>query len=438
MSSTDRVFASSREELEARQGEQLKALVGQLLESNPFWAPRLQAAGLAEGPVDAERLRALPTVRKAELVEDQEQNPPYGTNLTFPLESYIRFHQTSGTTGKPMRWLDTADSWKVLLSTWRRVLEAAGIGPQDRLFVPFSFGPFLGFWAAFDAAAELGCLTIPGGGMDSRGRLRVLLENGATAFCATPTYALHLAEVAAAEGIDLSESAVERIIVAGEPGGSVPAVRKRLENLWPGARIFDHHGMTEVGPISFPHPEEPDLLFIDEDAFLAEILEPGGEALMPAGQPGELVITTLRRTGSPLLRYRTGDLVRRSTRSPDELGFVEMALEGGILARVDDMMVVRGVNLYPSAVDQVVRGVGGVAEYRVDLERSGALLEVEVTVEPLPGEGDLAAFAGRLEDAFRSAFQMRIPVVAVEPGTLPRFELKAKRWHRRANPKGVS
>ncbi len=401
------------------------------LEENPFYAPRLRAADLTGELRSLEQFTSsLPTIEKSELVEDQRRHPPYGSNLTYPLERYFRYHQTSGTSGEPLRWLDTRESWQWMLETWQQVFRVAGITPEDRIFFPFSFGPFLGFWTAWDAARQLGCLAIPGGGMGSKARLEVLIANGATAFCSTPTYAIRLAEVAEKEGVDLERARVRRIFVAGEPGGSVAAVRRRLAELWPRAEIFDHHGMTEVGPVSFQNPHVPEVLHVMESSYLAEILEPGSERPAAVGDVGELVLTTLGRLGSPLLRYRTGDLVRRSPRSAEELGFPELGLEGGVLARCDDMVVVRGVNLYPSALDQVIRSLPEVAEYRVELSSSGALTEVEVQVEPAAACSDPRALARRLEDDFRNAFQMRIPVRPVPFGSLPRFELKAKRWLR--------
>jgi phenylacetate-CoA ligase len=166
------------------------------------------------------------------------------------VEEYRRFHQTSGTTGRPMRWLDTPDSWAWVVECWTRIYQSAGVGRRDRIFFPFSFGPFLGFWGAFDAAVRMGCLAIPGGGMRSTTRLRTLLDNQATVICTTPTYALHLVEVAEEEKIDLTAGSVRTIIVAGEPGGSIPATRSHIEQLWGGARVVDHHGMTEIGPVS--------------------------------------------------------------------------------------------------------------------------------------------------------------------------------------------
>ncbi len=417
----------ARHELRRRQLRRLRRLLGELSQSNAFYAPRLRAAGLDEGIGRLEDLSRLPPTTKTELVDDQGRQPPYGTNLTYPLERYSRFHQTSGTSGQPLRWLDTPESFAVLREVWRRVFDVAGVDASDRLLFPFSFGPFLGFWVAFDAAAEMGCLCLSGGGVSTAARLQMLIDNQVTVICATPTYAVHLAEVAAQEGIDLVPSSVERLIVAGEPGGSVPATRLRLAELW-GAEIFDHHGMTEVGPVSFPNPQHAGVLHIAEDSFLAEVVDP--ETLQPVapGEVGELLLTTLRRNGSPLLRYRTGDLVRPSKRSSKELGLHELALEGGILARADDMRVVRGVNLFPSAVEQVVRSLAGIGEYQVRQLSSGAMVEIEIHFEPLDDAIAPTELAQRLETALRDAFQLRIPVRVVERGSLPRFELKAKRW----------
>lgn len=414
---------------EGKRRRQLECLQGLLAEltDNGFYRPRLEAAGLLSGVESLEQFtRRMPFTLKSELVEDQAAHPPYGTNLSYPLERYVRFHQTSGTSGAPLRWLDTADGWRFMLATWRKVFESAAVGNADRVFFPFSFGPFLGFWTAFDAATELGCLAIPGGGLSTKARLQVLADNRATVLCCTPTYAIRLGEMAAEIGADVRS--VRALIVAGEPGGSIDGVRRRISELWQGAEVLDHHGMTEIGPVSYPSTRFPGLLHINESSYLAEILDP--ESLQPVepGRPGELVLTVLGRPGSPLLRYRTGDLVRASLRSADELGSDDLALEGGILARVDDMVVVRGVNLYPSAVERIVRGFPNVAEYRVHLLTERGMTEAELEIEPSPvAAKDLAA---QLEEALRTAFQLRIPVRTAPPDSLPRFELKARRWLR--------
>jgi phenylacetate-CoA ligase len=255
-------------------------------------------------------------------------------------------------------------------------------------------------------------------------------DNHVNVLCCTPTYALRLAEVAADEKIATTKLGVKTIIVAGEPGGSIPATRAKLESLWPGARIFDHHGMTEVGPVTFECPAKPGVLHVIESAYYAEVIDPA------TGQPaskGELVLTTLTRTGSPLLRYRTGDLVQ--CRMPNaegrivacECGRFDLALAGGILGRVDDMIIVRGVNIYPSAVEEIIRGLSEVAEYRVHVSAKQALTEMDVEIEPVAGAA-APALAAQLEQLFHKAFALRVPVSVVAAGSLPRFEMKAMRW----------
>jgi phenylacetate-CoA ligase len=275
----------------------------------------------------------------------------------------------------------------------------------------------------------MGALCLPGGGMSSSARLRAILDNGATVLCCTPTYAVRLAEVAAEEKVDLGAARVKTIIVAGEPGGSIPSVRERIEKLWPDARVFDHHGMTEVGPVTYECPARPGVLHVIESAYYAEIIAPlTGEPIAPC-QTGELVLTTLGRTGSPLLRYRTGDLVKADSQ-PCACGRNELALIGGILGRTDDMIVVRGVNIYPSAVDEIIRATDDVFEYQVQVSTVQALTELSLHIEPKPGCGDVPALVGKLERSFQTQFALRIPVTSVPAGTLPRFEMKAKRWVR--------
>ena len=399
----------------AIQLERLRALLAEILPRNRFVARRLGECGELHDLADF--TARVPFTHKAELVADQAAHPPYGSNLTFPSAAYTRFCQTSGTTGRPLAILDTNESWQWMLGNWRRIYAAAGVAPAARVYFAFSFGPFLGFWTAFEAAAQHGCLCLPGGGLSSAARVRAIIEHRAEVLCCTPTYALRLIDVAREENIDLSAADVRTIIVAGEPGGSVPAVRERIRAGWNGARVVDHYGMTEVGPVAYEDPEREGVLRIVEEAYFAEVIEPGGVALVPEGGVGELVLTPLGRHSWPLLRYRTGDLVKWSR---DAHG---LALEGGIIGRTDDMVVVRGVNIYPTAVEAVVRMIPEIGEYRVVVSRRGAMAELEVQIE---SPDDTAAV--RLERALNQAFSLRIPVRRVVHGTLPRFEMKARRW----------
>ena len=416
--------------VETEQLSKLNALVAALRTGNRFYLGKLRAARLESGISSLKEFtQRMPFTRKQEVIADQQNHPPYGTNLTFSLECYRRFSQTSGTTGRPMYWLDTVESWDWMLDNWTRVYGAAAITPQDHIFFAFSFGPFLGFWTAFECAARLGCLCIPGGGMSSASRLRTILDNGVTVLCCTPTYAIRLAEVAEQEKIGLCDTKVKTLILSGEPGGSIPGTRARIGSLWRGAHIVDHHGMTEVGPVSYGCPRHAGILHVIESSYIAEIIDPETGRGVEPGSSGELVLTNLGRVGSPLLRYRTGDVVQAATSSPCECGSYELALEGGILGRTDDMLVVRGVNVYPSAVEQIVRSCGDVAEYRVEIHTDRALPELKIQVEPVLGSNE-AGLAERLESSIRTAFNLRVSVSVVPAGNLPRFEMKAKRWVR--------
>ena len=342
-----------------RQLAALNALIAGIAATNQFYRRKLtDADGLGGFATLADYCARMPFTTKDELARDQVANPPYGSTLTFPPTAYTRFHQTSGTSGKPLIWLDTPESWQWVLDNWKVVWQKAGAGRGDAAFFAFSFGPFLGFWAAFDSAVQLGIRAIPAGGLSSAERLRFLLTQRPRLLCCTPTYALRLAEVAKAESFDLRHSGVERIMVAGEPGGSVPEIRARIEQSWPGARVVDHHGMTEIGPVSYGVPEEPAVLRLMHQSYHCEVLQPGSGERVHTGGRGELVLTTLGRSACPLLRYRTGDLVRPIALPGEDPA--EFALEGGILGRVDDMVIVRGVNVYPSAIDVIIRRFGDV------------------------------------------------------------------------------
>jgi phenylacetate-CoA ligase len=362
----------------------------------------------------------LPLTTKSELVEDQVAHPPFGTNLTYPLERYVRVHQTSGTSGQPLRWLDTQESWDWWARCWGFVLRGAGLGPADRIFVPFSFGLFIGFWAGFEGARALGAMAIPGGGQDSPTRLAWMETLGATALVCTPSYALHLLEVARERGLDVAKLPVRATVHAGEPGAGIPAVRARIEAGW-GARAFDHAGMTEMGAYGFECAEQSGL-HVNETEFIAEVIDPLTER--PARE-GELVLTNLGRLGSPLVRYRTGDRVRLAE-GACPCGRTFVRLEGGILGRLDDMLIVRGVNVFPTAIEGIVRRFAAVDEFQIEVFREGALDELRVLLEV-----EDASVTVAVREAFRTDLGLRLQVDAVPPRSLPRYELKARRVVRR-------
>jgi phenylacetate-CoA ligase len=423
------------EVLRGWQRERLSVGLGEIWGSNPFWRARLQAAGVRD-PRDVGSwadFTRLPRLTKAELVGDQVAHPPFGTNRTCPLDRYVRVFQTSGTTGRPIRWLETEASWTWWARCWTFVFRAAGLGPGDRLFFPFSFGLFVGFWAGLEGARTLGAMAIPGGGQDSAVRLHAIQELGATALVCTPSYALHLAEVARAQGVDPAALGVRTTVHAGEPGAGIPAVRRRLESIW-GARAYDHAGMTEVGAYGFECVAQAGL-HVNELEFIAEVLEPDSGQPVAPGEVGELTLTNLGRWGAPVLRYRTGDRVRLG-KSACACGRTFARLEGGILGRIDDMLIVRGVNVFPSALEGIVRRFAVVDEFQIEVFRRGAMDEVRLLIE-IDGSSGPAALDETVRgvtDAVRRDLGIRVDVASVPARTLPRYELKARRVVRREEP----
>lgn len=425
------------------QFRKLQRMLDEIIPANRFWSDKLAAANVEPSAIHSlADLITLPYTTKADIALDQNASPPYGTNLTYDLDRYVRLHQTSGTTGDGMRWLDTRESWNWFIRCWAIIYDACGVRAGERFFFPFSFGPFIGFWAAFEAAQQLGHFCLAGGGMATTARVRAIIDHNITFIACTPTYALHLAHTAAAEGLDLSGSSVRSLIVAGEPGGSLPGVRNRISEGF-GARVFDHTGMTEIGALGTECVENPGHVHLIESECIAELIDPTtGELLfspgakcneLPEPVEGELVLTNLGRIGSPLIRYRTGDIVRLQTgRCPCGRSYIRMV--GGIIGRSDDMLIIRGNNVYPSAIDSVIREETGVAEYQVIIDDSSGMTAVEIRVELTDAVDDAGALAMRLRQLIKDRLFFNATVTPVEPGTLPRFELKARRFVMRSRP----
>lgn len=418
-----------RESLTQIQLAKLQKMLSQVLKTNTYFRRKLNQTGV-ESPQDIRTLedyQQLPFTAKEELSADQAAHPPYGTNITFSRKHYIRIHQTSGTTGEPLRWLDTEESWHWWARCWRAVYNAAGVNSADSIFFAFSFGPFIGFWSAHAGARLIGALSIPGGGMTSLQRLRAIRYNDISVLICTPTYALHLAEIAEAEGVDIANSSVRATIHAGEPGASLPATKARIENAW-GSRCYDHTGATEVGAWGFECVTQSGV-HLNEAEFIFEVINPDtGES----ADEGELVITNLGRVGMPVIRYRTGDWVKLRT-EPCECGRTFRQLKQGIIGRIDDALIVRGVNVYPSAIENIVRRFSEVGEFVVDVFRRGELDEMEIRLEVRATDTNTVSSA--VIEAIRNALGLRVKVKPVPHGSLPRFELKAKRFidHRRIN-----
>jgi len=410
-----RLESLSRSELEQHQLARLNQLISQILPDNRFYAEKL--GGLSWPLHSLSDLSRLPFTFKRELLASADRSD-FAANRTWPIERYVRFHQTSGTRGRPMIVLDTAEDWQWWLDCWQYVLDCADVSQEDRCVMAFSFGPFIGFWSAYEAAAKRGCLMIPAGGMGSVSRLELINSSQASVVFCTPSYALHLAEIAAERKIELGRFGVKRLILAGEPGGSVPATRDRIQSAWQ-AECIDHAGATEVGAWGFADRERRGL-HLNEGEFIAEFMstetgEPAGE-----GELAELVITSLGRIGAPIIRYRTGDLVRPYWQHDEDCRFV--LLEGGVVGRTDDMLIIRGVNVFPSSIEQIVRSFPEVLEYRMIATKVAEMDYLAIEIEDRLDRPD------RVAEELQLRLGLRIEVRCVSTGSLPRFEGKAQRF----------
>ncbi len=419
-----------RSELLPTQLQRLNLMLDELRGRNPFWSARLAAAGLGKGAVESlAQWQTLPLLTKSDLVADQTDQPRYGSNLTYSVTRYSRLHQTSGTTGRPMYWLDTRESWNWFMECWSQIYRHIGLRSEDSIAFPFSFGPFIGFWAAFEGAVRQGNLCLAMGGLSSETRLRQIVEHECTVVCCTPTYALRLAEVAKTEGIDLRGSTVRALIVAGEPGGAVPGIRSRIEAEW-GARVFDHWGMTDLGSLGIESESHPGSLLILETESIAEIIDPASGQPATPGAIGELVMTNLGRWGQPVLRYRTGDLVK-ATLDPTPDGKGVLRLEGGVLGRSDDMLVIRGNNVFPSSVEAVLREFPEVTEFRLAVVKRQEMLQLQIefeTTPPLSGSGEaLDRLLDRLARKITDRLAFTPELIPVPLDSLPRSEFKRRR-----------
>ena len=293
----------------------------------------------------------------------------------------------------------------------------------------FSYGTFIGFWGAHYACEKIGCLVLPTGAATSEARVKAVMDMGVTTVCSTPTYALRMCQAAAEMGIDLAGSNVNKIIVSGEPAGSVPTIKRQLESSW-GAKVGDNAGMTEIGTImTFECSRQPGGTHIIEDNFIEETIEHDGDRPVPYGERAERVVTSFGRGFIPLIRYRTKDLVVKVPYTECGCGRTGDLYMGGIQGRWDDMKLVRGTNVYPLAVESIVRECSAVDEFQILLTRDGLQDEITVRIELKPGREDHWDILHRrlckdLPDAHEG---LRFNVERAEHNSLPRFELKAKR-----------
>lgn len=418
-----------REELRGLQLAKLRLLAEWARARSPHYRRTLAAAGFRPEQLrtwaDVDR---IPFLTREEWMHSQDAHPPYGELPVVGPEAAIRVHTTSGTSGRtPLRALDSRKDWAWAAEMWCYALWAAGVRPRDVGYVAFGYGSFIGFWGLHYGLERVGALTVPGGAQTTPQRVKQIVDFGATVVASTPTYALRLAAEAEAMGVDLRGGPVHTVILSGEPAGSIPETKAIIEQRW-GAKAYDTAGMTEVSTIFMFEPaDQPGGCHIIEDHFIEQVVDPQTGKEVGYGERGERVCTSFGRSTTPLLRYRTADMV---VKVPSRTARTWDVYQGGIIGRVDDMKLVRGTNVYPGAIEAIVRGFDHVEEFQVRIERPADRDEIYLSVEPAPTMGDTAwsALAGSLGTELADAHEgLRFHIERAAPGALPRFELKAKR-----------
>jgi phenylacetate-CoA ligase len=410
--------------LRALQAERLVNMVRYVCARTPFWRRKFDEAGLDPLQIHGlEDLRRIPFCTKEELQADQLAHPPFGSYVGCDRRALVRFMTTSGTTGRPLRRVFSSRDWGYVLD---RLQRNSPVGPGD---VVVTLGPvdgLLGPMASAESHARAGALVILAGLYDSATKLRLIDEVRPVSVSGAASYLLHLIDVARREGIDLPSLGIRTVISAGEPGAAVPSTRQRLSEGW-GAFVRDGYGMTELFPLG-SGCRHSTALHIASDLVIAEIVNPDTGEPVPHGTPGEVVYTNIVGDTQPLLRYRTRDIARLSEEAPCVCGFTGTRLANAIEGRIDDMLWVRGVNVFPSAVESVVRGFVELGdEYEIVLEEHDALPKLCVRVELTPGTEADTALTDRIERALTASIRVSADLELLPFGTLARSDGRTKR-----------
>jgi len=400
-------------------------------EKSKFHRALYKEAGIKPEDIRSfEDLRRIPTVEKSMMRDIQRKDPfPYGDALCVPLDEVVEFRQTSGTTGQPVYQPDTWQDWEWWSECWSYILWAQGYRPSDRVFIPFGYNVFVAFWAGHYAVEKIGAEIVPGGVLDTQARILKIQELQCTAMMATPTYVLGMADTARKMGIDPSSLAVRKITCAGEPGASIPTTKKRMEDAW-AAKVYDHAGATEIGAWCFECTAQSGGLHVNEGFFLVEIQDvETGEYIEEPGRRGKMIITALDRQAQPCIRFDSKDIIEWAG-EPCPCGRTFRLIKGGVIGRADDITKVKGVLLSPSAIEEVVRGLDGLGnEFEVIVDKDGDIDRITLKVEIIKGrEGESKQIEARLKDQLRLKTNLGYILEFHDHGTLPRYDVKARRF----------
>jgi phenylacetate-CoA ligase len=428
------VEALSLERLKEIQLQRLKFLLSFTYERSQFYRELWDSKKVK--PSDVKSLKDLakfPIVTKYDFEKDQAARPPFGTAPTSPPSQHLKYWQTSGTTAKPRIWMDTRQDWENGILLYSRSLYGHGVRPGWRGFFAFGFPPFIGFWLSFAATEAMGCQVVPKGTLPTTAWIQLMRNIAGTApsfLCSTPTFAIRQMEAAKEAGIDPAALGMNILTLAAEPGACVPATNRLLSQGW-NAKIHDILGATETsGPILFSCAQQAEMAQVSDhiniDYFIVEMLDPDTLEPVPEGAPGTSCVTALGRYGMPAVRFLVGDYLHIDERPDCACGRKLPLAVGGVAARSDDVLFVKGIKLYPSLVETSVRSLPGLAvEYQ--LQKKDGQVTVLVEAEPGVPEKEYPELAKKLQQDIKLKAHVTLPVEVSPPATFPRLETKTPR-----------
>ncbi len=384
----------------------------------------------------------IPVVTKKMLIADQAEYPPFGSYVGDVEDVDVaRIHGSTGTSGTPTLYRVSKKDWERAADVHAMAQWAAGIRPDDIFQISFPFTLFFGGWGILQGAERLGATCFPIGTLDSERQIELIQRLGSTVFTATPSYGMHLLSVAEKMGVDLRESSIKRLMIGGEPGGCIPGTRDALREGW-GAMTHDAGTTSEMYPFQTNVETEAGegVICITDEVYTEVVERDNANAPVPYGTRGAVVYTHLWRESQPMIRFWPGDETVMEP-GPSSCGRTYPRLPGGVLGRIDDMLVVRGANVYPSTIETGLRAVPELgAEFLITLERKGAMDEMRVEVEAGPSLGSELTqlsstareerereFAGEAERQLKKITGLRIPVKILDAGALPATVFKASR-----------
>jgi phenylacetate-CoA ligase len=419
-----------REKLEELQLQRFKERMQYVYARSPMYQRKYDEAGIKPSDIRTlDDIQHVPFTVKEELRESQAQHPPWGDFICILPEEGVRVFQTTGTTGIPVKAILNKTDWtRHYYEQFMHFMYGYGIKTSDILFVPFGYGLYIAWWGFQAALEQAGVMIVPGGAQSSENRIMNIFDWAATVVCGTPTYLLYLGDTAKKMGKPLADSAIRIVVAAGEPGANVPATKKAIEQLW-GAKCYDDIGSTEITNFGFECVAQKGTHVI-ESMFYAECLDPDSLKPVVPGEIGELVLSNLCTESMPLLRFRIRDLVRFNTQTC-ECGRTFLRLDGGILGRSDDMFQFAGVNVFPSAIENLIRQVPEFSnEYQIVIPKMGSGKHIKIRIEPETAEiadQQMAQAVKKFVETVKYRITITPDVEVVGIGDLPRFELKAKR-----------